>query len=141
MEKIAVETSFIDATDKLIAVAQMLDVGAGYPDDFDDTGMIGAGKILLSINNEIQTICEKLNQQINAKRDDEVLEKDYSLFKKIARLRKSGYDVETYLSVYEDERLHIAISQAVKDGLSVNDIVAGIWRTIVAKTGDASATR
>lgn len=96
MEKMMIETNFIDPTDKLIAVAQMLDLGARYPDDFDDTGMIGAGKILHSISNEIQTICEKLNEQINVKRDDEILEDD-ELMALLQEAKKRGFDVKVLL--------------------------------------------
>jgi len=139
MEKSMIETNFIDPTDKLIAVAQMLDLGAGYPDAFDDTGMIGAGKILHSISDEIHIICEKLNEKIDAERGDEILEKDYALCKKLARLRKSGVDLEAFLSVYENEAFHLAISQAFKEGLREVDIIAGIWRTILAKTEPQTA--
>jgi hypothetical protein len=92
MKKTQIDVEFIDPTDKLIAVAQMLDVGAGRPDNFDESGMIGAGKIILSTVNEIHVICENLNEKINAKPDDPFLEDD-ELMALLREAMQRGFDV------------------------------------------------
>ena len=96
MEKVQFDLEFIDPTDALTAMAQMLGCGAGNCDKFDESGMIGASKILHSIVHDIHVICEDLNERMNTGRPDDLFPDD-ELLALLREATERGFDVKKLL--------------------------------------------
>jgi hypothetical protein len=64
MENNIAEKAMMPVTNKLVALAQLFDCGAFAPKGLDENGFIGVSAMLLSIDREIGTICDDLDERI-----------------------------------------------------------------------------